>query len=65
MNRLLCTLSGPLLKKQGLTPFFHAKIPPNDNGISLGQAVWAGGMAGDGLNTPSHGSYGSRFSHPG
>ncbi|MBI5666045.1 MAG: hypothetical protein HZC49_13305, partial [Nitrospirae bacterium] len=28
------------LKERGFTPFIHQLVPPNDGGISLGQAVY-------------------------
>ncbi|MEO5344843.1 MAG: carbamoyltransferase HypF [Magnetococcus sp. YQC-9] len=42
MNRLLNEWLLPRLLQAGLTPCLHARIPPNDNGISLGQALAAG-----------------------
>ncbi|MBF0417030.1 MAG: carbamoyltransferase HypF [Magnetococcales bacterium] len=42
MNRLLNEILVPMLHQAGLTPHVHARIPPNDNGISLGQAIAAG-----------------------
>jgi len=40
-NRLLMRLTTDALTKQGLTVFSHHRIPCNDGGISLGQAVIA------------------------
>ncbi len=31
-----------VLRQGGFAPFWHERIPPNDGGIALGQAVWAG-----------------------
>lgn len=42
MNRLLNALLLPLLRRAGLSPRVHGRIPPNDNGVSLGQALVAG-----------------------
>ncbi|MBF0262782.1 MAG: carbamoyltransferase HypF, partial [Magnetococcales bacterium] len=42
MNRLLNDWLIPMLDEAGLIPRTHGRIPPNDNGISLGQAVAAG-----------------------
>ncbi|MBF0181643.1 MAG: carbamoyltransferase HypF [Magnetococcales bacterium] len=44
MNRLLCELLLPRLEGAGLLPLAHGRIPPNDNGISLGQAVAAASL---------------------
>ncbi|OGV51944.1 MAG: carbamoyltransferase HypF [Lentisphaerae bacterium GWF2_44_16] len=42
MNRLLNNILLPEIKKMGLNVHIHQKIPPNDGGISLGQALCAG-----------------------
>ncbi len=41
-NRLLLKHLVPLLKREGYEPILHTKVPPNDGGISLGQAYFAG-----------------------
>ncbi|RKZ25423.1 hypothetical protein DRQ20_05215, partial [bacterium] len=41
-NRLLLKHLVSLLKKEGYEPILHTKVPPNDGGISLGQAYFAG-----------------------
>jgi hydrogenase maturation protein HypF len=40
-NRVLLEHSIDSLKKRGLTPFWHQQVPPNDGGISVGQALAA------------------------
>lgn len=40
-NELLLNLAIGYLEKEGFTVWHHKKIPPNDGGISLGQAVVA------------------------
>ena len=40
-NRLLTSILAPELEKLGLTVRQHRNVPPNDGGISLGQAVIA------------------------
>jgi hydrogenase maturation protein HypF len=40
-NSLLLENSFSRLKEKGFSPFIHQLVPPNDGGISLGQAVYA------------------------
>ena len=40
-NRLLLKLTTAALQKEGLDVFTHRLVPPNDGGVSLGQAVIA------------------------
>ena len=42
MNQLLSGMLRSMLSQDSLTPHFHQKVPPNDNGIALGQVVIAG-----------------------
>lgn len=48
-NTLLLKLTRDLLKAEGFSVLVHAEAPPNDGGVSLGQAFLAAGqvMAGD------------------
>ena len=39
MNKILTRLLAEEIKRMGLNVYIHKKIPPNDGGISLGQAV--------------------------
>ncbi|WP_263247102.1 carbamoyltransferase HypF [Saccharopolyspora rosea] len=41
-NMLLLQRTVALLERRGLRPLVHSRVPPNDGGISLGQAVVAG-----------------------
>ncbi len=41
-NAFLRDKSGKILKESGFNIFFNKKIPPNDGGISFGQAVYGG-----------------------
>ncbi|MEN6344499.1 MAG: carbamoyltransferase HypF [Armatimonadia bacterium] len=43
-NRLLLTRLCKLLTERGLKPLYHRSVPPNDGGISLGQAVVANAL---------------------
>ncbi len=43
-NRLLTECAVRQLEAAGLRPYWHQRIPPNDGGIALGQAVAAGGL---------------------
>jgi hydrogenase maturation protein HypF len=46
-NRFLLECSVEALRTAGLEPFWHRQVPPNDGGISIGQAAWAAAtMAG-------------------
>ncbi len=40
-NRFLIEHSVRLLEREGFTPYWHQRIPPNDGGIALGQIVAA------------------------
>lgn len=44
MNRLLCETLCGYLRNHDFDVFLHRRVPPNDGGISLGQAVLAGGI---------------------
>lgn len=44
MNRLLCETLCGLLRNDGFEVFLHRRVPPNDGGISLGQAVASQGV---------------------
>jgi hydrogenase maturation protein HypF len=40
-NRHLTERTAARLEREGIRPFWHQRIPPNDGGISLGQIVAA------------------------
>jgi hydrogenase maturation protein HypF len=40
-NRYLAEGAIRRLKEEGLTPYWHKQVPPNDGGLALGQAVFA------------------------
>lgn len=42
MNRILTTLVSSMLEERGIEVLIHREIPPNDGGISAGQAYIAG-----------------------
>jgi hydrogenase maturation protein HypF len=44
-NRRLLELAVGALRGAGVRPYWHQRIPPNDGGIALGQAVAAGAFA--------------------
>jgi len=46
-NRLLLSLLRTSLEKAGFTVYSHALVPPNDGGLSLGQAVVAACQLGE------------------
>jgi hydrogenase maturation protein HypF len=41
MNKILAEGLARLLREKGFTPLLAQKIPPNDGGLSLGQAALA------------------------
>jgi hydrogenase maturation protein HypF len=41
-NALLLELTVARLRESGFRPYWHQRVPPNDGGIALGQAVAAG-----------------------
>ena len=41
-NKMLTELAVDLLRRAGLEPLLHRRVPPNDGGIALGQAAIAG-----------------------
>ncbi|MFQ6040161.1 MAG: carbamoyltransferase HypF [Candidatus Poribacteria bacterium] len=46
-NRRLITKVLVQLRARGFTPYFHSRVPTNDGGVSLGQAVIADRMTSD------------------
>jgi hydrogenase maturation protein HypF len=46
-NRLLLSLVRQCLEAAGFTVYGHAMVPPNDGGLSLGQAVVAASRLGE------------------
>jgi len=46
-NRLLLEETIKRLKSGGITPLWHRQVPPNDGGIALGQAIYAGNLPKD------------------
>jgi hydrogenase maturation protein HypF len=47
-NRILLQRSVEALRAAGLEPFWHRQVPPNDGGLSVGQAAWAAATLGGG-----------------
>ena len=47
-NRHLLEWSVECLRAGGFEPFWHRQVPPNDGGISVGQAAWAAALGGEG-----------------
>jgi len=41
-NKYLIERSIRRLQEEGFHPFWHQKVPPNDGGLSLGQAIIGG-----------------------
>jgi hydrogenase maturation protein HypF len=44
-NKYLLERTVSALREAGFSPYWHQRIPPNDGGVSLGQAVGAGRVA--------------------
>jgi hydrogenase maturation protein HypF len=51
-NRVLMEMVVPRLRAEGFQPCWHQRVPPNDGGIALGQAVMAGWQIAGGLGAP-------------
>ncbi len=47
-NRHLLEWGVERLRETGFEPFWHRLVPPNDGGISVGQAAWAAAMRAEG-----------------
>ena len=47
-NARLTEMTVAALQAAGLEPIWHRRVPPNDGGIALGQAVWQGWAEGKG-----------------
>ena len=43
-NARLTEVAIETLRAAGMTPYWHQRVPPNDGGLALGQAVWAARM---------------------
>jgi hydrogenase maturation protein HypF len=46
-NHVLLARVWDILKGDGFSVYIHRKVPPNDGGISLGQAFYALNLQGD------------------
>ncbi len=55
-NRLLSEWTISMLRKNGFTPFWNQRVPPNDGGISVGQVM--GGWNVFVSSRTAHGSFG-------
>jgi hydrogenase maturation protein HypF len=53
-NFLLLGLARQLLQKQGFKTYYHKRVPTNDSGISVGQAVIANTQIGTDLKADDH-----------
>ncbi len=54
-NLTLLARAVPLLRRNGFTVHLHSQVPPNDGGLSLGQAVIAAhSLSQDSLHVPRH-----------
>jgi hydrogenase maturation protein HypF len=47
-NRHLLEWSVERLRETGFEPFWHRQVPPNDGGVSVGQAAWAAARRAEG-----------------